>query len=91
MVMGGSIDGGKLLGEYPSDITQGGPLNVGRGRLIPTSSWESMLNPVLEWMGVESDAELDYCMPNRITAGAKLYSQSEVFQSSRRLRSENKK
>lgn len=91
MVMGGSIDGGKILGEYPPDITASGPLNVGRGRLIPTSSWESMLNPVLEWMGVESDAELDYCMPNRITAGTKLYSQSEVFQSSRRLRSERKK
>ena len=79
MVMGGSVKGGKILGEYPSDITTSGPLNVGRGRLIPTSSWESMLNPVLEWMGIDSEEDLDYCMPNRATAGTKLYSESDVF------------
>lgn len=91
MVMGGSVDGGKIHGQYPADITPSGPLNVGRGRLIPTSSWESLLNPVLEWMGVDSETELDYCMPNRIKTGTKLYSQSEVFESSRRLRSERAK
>lgn len=37
---GGGVDGGKILGEYPPDITTNGPLNIGRGRIIPTSGWE---------------------------------------------------
>lgn len=79
-VMGGSVRGGQVLGEYPADITQDGPYNVGRGRLIPTSSWESILQSVAEWMGVETTQELDYCLPNRIQTGTTLYSQEEVFQ-----------
>jgi len=84
MVMGGSVQGGQIHGDYPSDITPSGPLNVGRGRLIPTSSWESMLNPILQWMGVEGEDDLDYCMPNRLGTGAQLFTSEDVFKSSRR-------
>lgn len=77
-VMGGSVDGGKIHGEYPADITAAGPINIGRGRLIPTSSWETMMNSVVSWMGVPSK-DLDYCMPNRQQTGTKLYTAEEVF------------
>eukprot|EP00934_Nitzschia_sp_Nitz4_P007090 Nitzschia sp. Nitz4//scaffold25_size161228//48616//54500//NITZ4_002422-RA/size161228-snap-gene-0.22-mRNA-1//-1//CDS//3329544562//7080//frame0 len=86
MMMGGSVNGGQIFGEYPADITTDSALNIGRGRLIPTSSWESMFNGVAEWMGVESEADLEYCMPNRDGTGTKLYTQNELFQMSRRLR-----
>lgn len=83
-VMGGAVKGGRIHGEYPPDITQGGPYNIGRGRLIPTLSWESMLNSVVEWMGAETTEELDYCLPNRDQTGTKLFSKDEVFESSSR-------
>jgi uncharacterized protein (DUF1501 family) len=88
MVMGGSVEGGQVLGDYPSDLTASGPLNIGRGRLIPTLSWESMLNGLVEWMGVDSPEDLDYCMPNRHNTGTRLFSKNELFhaESSRTLR-----
>ena len=78
-VMGGAVNGSRILGEYPSDITDDGPTSMGRGRLIPTLSWESVLNPIAEWMGVETQAELNYCLPNRIQTGTKLFKKEEVF------------
>lgn len=80
-VAGGSVKGGLIHGDYPADITSSGPLNVGRGRLIPTTSWESILNSCLEWMGVP-DKDMDYCLPNRKETGAKLFSVEEVFETS---------
>jgi uncharacterized protein (DUF1501 family) len=79
---GGAVNGGVIHGDYPADITASGPLNLGRGRLIPTLSWESMFNPIIEWMGVVSDEDLDYCMPNRHKTGTTLFSMEDVFQSS---------
>jgi uncharacterized protein (DUF1501 family) len=31
-VKGGSVKGGRILGEYPEDITDEGPLTLGRGK-----------------------------------------------------------
>jgi uncharacterized protein (DUF1501 family) len=78
-MMGGAVKGGKFHGSFPSDITPGGSLNIGRGRLIPTLSWESMMNAVIQWMGLTTDTDLDYCMPNRIKAGAPLLNASDIF------------
>jgi uncharacterized protein (DUF1501 family) len=79
-VMGGSVKGGQIHGQYPEDITEAGPVNIGRGRLMPTTSWESILNSVVEWMGVEDAAGLDYCLPNRANTGTKLFTKAEVFE-----------
>lgn len=78
-VFGGSVKGNQILGDYPSDITFGSPLNVGRGRLIPTLSWESMFNGIAEWMGIETEEDLDYCLPNRHNTGTKLFRKSTLF------------
>ena len=37
-VLGGAVRGGRIVGKYPGDLTDDGPLNLGRGRLIPTTS-----------------------------------------------------
>lgn len=55
------------MGEYPHDLTNEGHLNIGRGRLIPTSPWEAPLNGLMEWMGVEQEEDLNLCLPNRQT------------------------
>ena len=78
-VMGGSVHGGQIHGDYPEDITSNGPLNIGRGRLIPTLSWESMLTSIVQWMGLKEEEDLDYCMPNRLQTGTALVDVDEVF------------
>ena len=60
----GKVNGGRIHGEYPDDLTAKGPLNVGRGRLIPTRGWESVWHGIAEWMGVEQD-EMDSVIPNK--------------------------
>jgi len=80
-MMGGQVNGGKILGEYPYDITPDGPLNVGRGRIIPTTSWDAVWNGVVEWMGVDP-ADMDMCLPNAantVEEGFQLFSKADLF------------
>jgi cullin-associated NEDD8-dissociated protein 1 len=64
-VAGGSIDGGKILGRYPDDLSENGSLNLGRGRLIPTTPWEGMWYALAKWFGVsEGENGLNYVLPN---------------------------
>jgi uncharacterized protein (DUF1501 family) len=63
IMMGGSVAGGQIAGEYPH-ILDGTPLSIGRGRIIPTTSWEAVFLPLAEWAGVDP-AEFDYICPNR--------------------------
>jgi len=63
-IMGGSVAGGKILGEYPSNLTDNSPLNVGRGRLIPTMPFEAPWNAAIEWLGVTSAENINTILPN---------------------------
>lgn len=65
MIMGGDVKGRQILGEYPTDLTPAGLLVDGRGRFLPTTSWDSIWNGILEWTGVTEHTDLDYCLPNR--------------------------
>jgi uncharacterized protein (DUF1501 family) len=67
---GGSVKGKRIVGQYPDSLLDSSPLNIGRGRLIPTTPWESPFNAIAEWMGVVDDDDsgvnkLDYVLPNR--------------------------
>lgn len=88
MFLGGDVNGGKVLGKYPSDLTDKGALNIGRGRFIPTTSWDAFWNGVALWMGATTQSELDYCLPNRnLTTGgifSALFTKSIMFKSTRR-------
>jgi uncharacterized protein (DUF1501 family) len=79
-IMGGAVKGGKIYGKYPSDITPAGPVNIGRGSLIPTLSWESMMNGIVQWMGLETESDLDYCMPNRKRTETQLFYAKDLFE-----------
>lgn len=57
------MKGRRIVGEYPSEFE--GDLNIGRGRLIPTTPWDSPFNAVASWMGAETSSELDSILPNR--------------------------
>jgi len=38
---GGAVKGGQILGDYPS-LGEDSDVNIGRGRLIPTTAWEQV-------------------------------------------------
>jgi len=78
-IMGGKVNGGKILGKYPQEFHDA--LDIGRGRMIPTTSWDSIWNGIAQWMGVE-DELLDDVMPNRHHFSDELYAKDDLFQSS---------
>ena len=60
-MLGGEVDGGHVFGSYPTDLSEDAELNVGRGRLIPTTPWEGLWSPVAEWYGA---SDLEKVLPN---------------------------
>lgn len=72
MVMGGSVNGGDIHGEYPESLLLGNSLDVGRGRLLPTTSVDEYAAELAMWFGVENDNNMEYVLPhirNFVAAG----------------------
>ncbi|MFT4569049.1 MAG: hypothetical protein ACI9FN_004019 [Saprospiraceae bacterium] len=61
-VMGGAVKGGEIYGQYP-DLDLGNPLDIGRGRLIPTMASDQYFAELALWFGVPK-SELDMVLPN---------------------------
>jgi len=79
-VLGGAVRGGRILGEYPPDLTDNSPVNVGRGRLIPKYPYETIFGPVAQWMGVSGASDLSVVLPNRDNfPSSVLYDQGDFF------------
>ena len=68
-VMGGSVVGKKIYGQYPSlavnpeSGTEINPLDTGRGRLIPTTSCDEYFAELALWLGVPQSS-LPLVLPN---------------------------
>jgi uncharacterized protein (DUF1501 family) len=62
MVIGGAVKGGRIFGQYPK-LYPGNPLDVGRGRLIPTISVDQYFAELALWLGVPAGS-LDVVLPN---------------------------
>jgi len=68
-VMGGSVVGKKIYGEYPSlavnpeSGAEINPLDTGRGRLIPTTSCDQYFAEMALWLGVQPSS-LPLILPN---------------------------
>lgn len=65
-VLGGSVKGGQVLGKYPERLVDdaNNVVNIGRGRVLPTTPWESIWEGVADWFGVDRDGR-DEIMPNK--------------------------
>lgn len=61
-IIGGNVHGGKIYGTYPT-LATGAEQDVGRGRLLPTTSVDAYGAEVASWFGVPSD-ELTTVFPN---------------------------
>jgi len=69
LVMGGGIDGGKVFGDFPLSLSSpidptNGNLDLGRGRLIPTTSVDELAAELAMWFGVDNASDLDLVLPN---------------------------
>lgn len=63
-VAGGSVRGGQIVGEFPSDLSESGPQSINRGRLIPTTPLDSIWNSVSAWFGIDS-RDMDAVLPKK--------------------------
>merc|ERR1712045_1115920 len=54
-VVGGSINGGRVLNKFHASLAIGNDHDLGRGRMIPDYPWESMMVPIAEWLGLQAD------------------------------------
>lgn len=61
-MLGGGVNGGRIYGDYPV-LATGSDWDIGRGRLLPTSSVDEYNAELASWFGVPS-AELATIFPN---------------------------
>ena len=61
-VMGGAVNGKRFYGTAPV-VANGGPDDVGQGRLLPSTSVEQLAATLGSWLGV-TDSELLSLLPN---------------------------
>ncbi|MEM9850175.1 MAG: DUF1501 domain-containing protein [Bacteroidota bacterium] len=62
MVMGGSVNGGQIFGQYPS-LALNGTDDVGGAIMLPTTSTDEYFAELSRWFGV-SQGDLNYVLPN---------------------------
>lgn len=62
VVSGGAVNGREIYGDYPS-LELGSDVDVGGGRMIPTTSSDQYAATLARWFGV-NDNELDLVAPN---------------------------
>ncbi|MEM9530174.1 MAG: DUF1501 domain-containing protein [Pseudomonadota bacterium] len=62
MIMGGPVRGRQIYGSYPQ-LYANNPLDVGRGRLIPTTSCDEYFAELALWLGV-APSDLSTVLPN---------------------------
>lgn len=68
IVCGGCVDGGKIYGDYPLSLLNPtdsyvGNLNLGRGRMIPTTSVDEMAAELAMWFGIGNNQDLETILP----------------------------
>jgi len=80
-IIGGNVDGQQIVGEYPHDLKPSGELITGRGRVVPTTSWDAVWNSITQWFGVVGDDHIDAVLPNRqeFARHDKLFVKDDLF------------
>ena len=43
-LIGGNVNGGKVIGDFPTPLSPDNDQWIGRGRFIPTTPWDSMVS-----------------------------------------------
>ena len=78
-VASGSLAGGKILGSFPSNLTNDGDFVFEPGITIPTTPWEALWNGIAQWFGITNTDDLNTVIPNRNSFPSRLFSLSDMF------------
>ena len=62
LILGGAVQGGRLYGDFPEQV-EDNPLDVGRGRFLPSTAVDTLYAEISRWMGVD-EAQLPEVLPN---------------------------
>lgn len=62
-VMGGDVKGQQILGKYPPSFDTDNEHMLQGGRMVPSTSWESVWYGLADWIGVEKD-QFDKVLPH---------------------------
>ena len=62
LVMGDAVKGGRIVGQMPP-VALGTSVDVGEGRLLPTTASDTYAASFAKWLGA-TDVELDEILPN---------------------------
>lgn len=63
VMYGGGLKGGQIFGKHPTSMSVDVDDVDNRGRLIPTTSWETFYEPIMEWFGVNEE-KMAEVLPN---------------------------
>lgn len=63
ILMGGGVGGGTMYGDFPDQVDSN-PLNLGRGRMIPTTAVDELAAELAMWFGVANNQDLVDILPN---------------------------
>jgi len=77
-ILGGSVNGGRIVGSYP-DLAENGSQILKRGRVIPTTPFDAIWHSVAQWAGVHDPTDLSRVCPNA-QSFEYLFEQSDLFQ-----------
>jgi len=79
-ILGGGLKGGKVFGQYPDEFKEDlGELALSRGRMLPTTPWDSFWNGAAPWMGVP-ESDLDTTLPMRVNFDSSvLFTKDQLF------------
>ena len=73
------MNGGKIMGTFPK-LSSDSDHWLSRGRLIPTTPWESVWNGLAQWLHVHHDEDLVFALPNRASFGTcSLFTDTDLF------------
>ncbi len=64
LALGGAVKGAQVLGNYPESLARDSDLDLGRGRMLPTTPWDAVWNAAAQWFGVAPE-RMDKVLPNR--------------------------
>jgi uncharacterized protein (DUF1501 family) len=82
-MFGGSVNGGQVLGHYPTHFQQGdaAKLALSRGRMIPTTPWDAMWYGTASWFGIPvGGPEMDKVLPmHKNFPTTTLYDEAKLF------------
>ena len=81
VLLGGKVKGSQIFGQFPSAFTDDSETNIGRGRILPTTSWEAMWHGLAEWMGVEA-SQISQVLPNAANFDStQMFNKDQLFDS----------